>query len=134
MAILIRNTSTFNYSWDGIYVNAGVDLDVTGWDLSGVLKNPEFIKLINDPNSGILVVDTTNVTATNGQVTGANALQALSVEPNVRTINGLNGDVLISTATLSTKTVQINGINENVVFESDLSNANSNLDINAGYF
>lgn len=134
MAILLRNASTSNYSWDGIHVNAGVDLDVTGWDLSGVLKNIEFIKLVNNSTSGISVIDTSNVAVANGQVTGTNALQALSVEPNVRTINGLNGDVLISTATLATKTVQINGINEKVVFESDLANVNSNLDINAGYF
>jgi len=134
VAILLRNASNSNYSWDGIHVNAGVDLDVTGWDLSGVLKNIEFIKLVNNSTSGISVIDTSNVAVANGQVTGTNALQALSVEPNVRTINGLNGDVLISTATLATKTVQINGINENVVFESDLANVNSNLDINAGYF
>jgi len=134
VAILLRNASTSNYSWDGIHVNAGVDLDVTGWDLSGVLKNIEFIKLVNNSTSGISVIDTSNVAVANGQVTGTNALQALSVEPNVRTINGLNGDVLISTATLATKTVQINGINEKVVFESDLANVNSNLDINAGYF
>jgi len=123
MAVLIRNSSTFNYSWDGIDVNAGVILDVTGWDLTNVVRDAGFIKLVNDVNSGISVVDAGVV------LNGTDALQALQVEPCVRTVNGLSGDVLLSTATISSKSVSINGKQENIVFESGLVNYLKNTDV-----
>jgi len=96
MAILLRNTSINNYSFDGIQLPSNSDLDITGWDVSGLQSDQTFKSLINDPNSGLSVVDTTatsGAAVANELTTGVQAIQVLSAEPTVRSWNGQSGDV-----------------------------------------